>query len=425
MHKTSVLVVEDDPELLEAYRLNIEACGFNFLGLTQAEPLLQEYQTHHPDIILMDIQLPGIDGLKIIEKLRRLPRNELCKVIFISAHEREDYINQAFAVGADDFILKPINWLILTKRLQQLARENENQRRINTLAQAFKNAGEGMLITDTEAHIIEVNDAFCRITGFPAEDVIGHSPAIISSGMHDKNFYQQMWQDLLGNGAWSGEIWNRRKSGEVYPEWLNITAITGQGGQISNFIGVFSDITHIKEQEAQLLKQASHDDLTGLPNRNLLLDRLEQAINRTYRDNRGLAVLFIDLDGFKDINDLHGHDAGDKVLVELAQRYLLILRREDTVARIGGDEFVVILGGIGHLNDARAIADKVLEQTNLPISVGSYSVTVGCSIGIAIQFSEVEDAELLIRYADQAMYRAKHGGKNRIETYMAENYTSR
>lgn len=417
MNETTVLMVDDDPELLELGRLQIEAAGFKFIGLSEAETLLQVFHVQQPDIILMDVELPGVSGIHIIEKLRQLPDANNCKLIYISAHDDKEYINRAFAVGADDYILKPVNWLILINRLQQMAHDIARQKRINILASTFQNASEGMIITDAQAKIIEVNEAFTRITGLNQDEVNGQTPAVLSSGHHDQKFYQTMWQTLLAEGHWSGEIWNKRKSGEVFPEWLSINAVYGRGGRISNYIGVFTDISHIKENEAQLMKQANQDSLTGLPNRLLLFDRLQQDINRTYRDNTGIAILFIDLDGFKDINDHYGHDAGDQVLIELAQRYQSLLRREDTVARFGGDEFVVLVGNLKSSQEAEIIAEKILSETQKPIEMENYEVRVGCSIGIASEFEALEDAELLIRHADEAMYKAKRSGKNRYVSY--------
>lgn len=418
MNNITVLVVEDDAPLLELYRHQIEAAGFTFIGLSQAETLLRVFQESHPDIILIDIHLPGINGFHIIEKLYKLPDADSVKILFISSDEKEESISRAFSVGADDYIIKPVNWLILINRLQHMAVDIERQKRIAILANTFKNASEGIIITDSQAKIIEVNDSFSRITGFSLGEVEGRTPAVLSSGKHDKKFYEAMWISLVTQGHWSGEIWNQRKNGHIYPEWLSINAVYGRGGNINNFIGVFSDISHIKEQEALLLRQANHDGLTGLPNRMLLIDRLEQAISLGYRDNTGLAILFIDLDGFKDINDHHGHDAGDKVLIEMARRYQSLLRRADTVCRYGGDEYVILASSLKSPAEVRIIADKILQATQKPVDLGTYEVSVGCSIGINIQFKAIDDAEQLIQQADEAMYKAKRSGKNRYEIYI-------
>ncbi|MEW6766000.1 MAG: PAS domain S-box protein [Pseudomonadota bacterium] len=290
--------------------------------------------------------------------------------------------------------------------------QREMEEELRMAASVFEAAREGIAITDPSGCILDVNPAFTRISGYTRDEVLGKRPSLLSSGQHDKAFYQSMWSTLRAVGAWTGEVINRRKSGELYTEHLDIVAVHGETGAVKHYIGIFSDITLLKQHEQHLRHIAHHDTLTGLPNRMLLLDRMTQAIAHARRNGHMLAILFIDLDGFKPINDNHGHAMGDRVLVEIAGRMLETIRAGDTVARLGGDEFVVLLGGLTDTRESEFAASRLLEAINKPIALEGQRLNLSASIGISMFPSDDNVPEILLRYADQAMYFAKAAGRN-------------
>jgi len=305
----------------------------------------------------------------------------------------------------------------ITEDITERKRAEEDLR---ITASVFDNSQEGIVITDADNVFLNVNPAFTRVTGYAREEVIGKNPKMLSSGRQDKPFYAGMWQALRQNKAWRGEVWNRRKSGEVFAELLSITAICDDDGRVRRYVGVFSDISYLKAHEAELNQVANYDALTGIPNRRLLADRMDQAIARAQRSGRMLFVCYLDLDGFKQVNDRYGHEAGDQLLVEVTRRLQDALRAGDTLARLGGDEFVVLLNDLSSEQECRQILDRILEMIALPVVIGSHRVEVSASIGVSFHTSASEDGDTLLRQADQAMYIAKQAGKNRYHLYDAE-----
>ncbi len=284
-------------------------------------------------------------------------------------------------------------------------------------AKVIENTLEGVLVADTDGTILSVNPAFTRITGYTEEEAIGKTPRILRSNHHDVRFYQQLWASLLGTGQWQGEIWNRRKSGEAYPEWLTISAIRDKNGVVQQYVSVFNDITKYKQQEAHIHHQAYYDALTDLPNRLLFADRLKQAVAHAYRQRQQLAVMFLDLDRFKQVNDSFGHHVGDQLLQEVAKRLQALVRADDTVARLGGDEFTLLLQNVSHADDAIRIADQVIKAFDSPIVIEKHELFTSTSIGIAIYPYDGTDAETLMKNADSAMYLAKRNGRNSYQLY--------
>ncbi|MCX8017390.1 MAG: EAL domain-containing protein, partial [Rhodocyclaceae bacterium] len=278
----------------------------------------------------------------------------------------------------------------------------------------------GLLLTDAEERILYVNPAFTTVTGYTLAEAVGQPPRLLNSGRHDATFYRQMWHALQESGRWSGEIWNRRKDGSLYLEWLDLAALTDPAGLVSHYLGVFTVITQKKAQEERLNFLALHDPLTGLANRLLLADRGKQAICRADRAERSLAVLFINLDRFKSINDSLGHDIGDEVLVKVAQRLGAVLREDDTLARFGGDEFVCLLPDIADRHDAGLVANKLLAALDRPIEVAGHHFKIGASIGISAYPSDGRVFDDLIVRADRAMLRAKQAGGNMAKFFSAE-----
>ncbi|MDH4286942.1 MAG: EAL domain-containing protein, partial [Gallionella sp.] len=278
-------------------------------------------------------------------------------------------------------------------------------------ARVFDRAGEGVIITDPNQIILTVNGAFTRMTGYTAEEAIGKTPSLLSSGKHSKDFYRDLWECLLTKGWWQGEMWNKRKNGEIYLEWLNINAVRDPNGEIINYVGAFSDISVVKESQRRVEFLATHDELTALPNRSLFLDRLRQAIAHADRNGNTFAVLFADLDNFKVVNDSLGHAAGDELLKEVARRLRNCVREPDTVARFGGDEFALMIEGAGAL-EAEMTAQRISDSMVQPYLIGRQQLYPGASLGICLYPSDGEDAETLLKNADSAMYKAKDGGRN-------------
>ncbi len=284
-------------------------------------------------------------------------------------------------------------------------------------ASVFENSQEAIVITDTNNAIQDVNPAFTRITGYCREEVLGKNPKLLSSGRHDKAFFAAMWQSLAQEKMWRGEIWNRRKSGEIYAELLSITSICDENGKVQRYVGLFSDISHIKAHEAELSRLAHYDALTGIPNRALLADRLKQAIIHAQRNSKMLAVCYMDLDGFKQINDRYGHGAGDHLLVDVTRRLQEALRAGDTLARLGGDEFVVLFNDLSSAPECYHVLDRILAIVAAPVPIDQYSVTVSTSIGVTFYPQDNVEGDTLLRHADRAMYVAKQTGKNRYHLY--------
>lgn len=280
------------------------------------------------------------------------------------------------------------------------------------LLSVFEFTSNGVLVVDTSRTIVAVNPAFTNITGYNASEVIGSKPSILNSGRQNKAFYQSMWQELIANGLWEGEIWNRRKNGEIYPERLNIVAARDNTGAIQYYVGTFSDISSIKTSEDKLIQLAFYDPLTKLPNRVLFQDRLCHTLSHAYRENNSFAVCFIDLDGFKQINDQYGHLVGDAVLQETANRLTSCVRASDTVARLAGDEFTIIADKVVSITDIATVAKKILHAMATDFLINDHSISCGISIGIAVYPESGTDSDTLLKNADAAMYEVKKAGKN-------------
>lgn len=295
------------------------------------------------------------------------------------------------------------------------------EERLGLAASVFTHAREAIVITDPEGNITSVNQAFCDITGYQAEEVIGKNPRLLSSGQQTASFYAAMWRDLTAQGHWHGELWNRRKDGHLYAELLTISAVRNNLGETLRYVALFTDISELKRHQRQLEHVAHFDGLTGLANRVLFSDRLRQAMQWAQRNHTVLALAYVDLDGFKDINDRLGHDTGDRLLMQLANRLQRAVREQDTLARLGGDEFVVLMPDIGSIRSLTPALQHLLEQISDDFDLEGERLSVSGSIGVTLypQAEEV-DADQLVRQADQAMYQAKLAGKNRYQLFDSE-----
>ncbi len=300
--------------------------------------------------------------------------------------------------------------------IRDISERKHAQEQLLVAASVFSHALEGIMITQPDGCIMDVNAAFTRITGYAREEVLGQTPNMLNSGRNSPLFYQEMWQSLVRQGSWSGELWNRRKDGEVYAQLLHISAVHDPSGQVMQYVALFSDITERKAHEKRLDQLAHFDPLTGLPNRALHADRLQHAMAQAIRRKQKIGVAFVDLDGFKAINDTYGHEAGDHLLITLARRMRLALREADTLSRLGGDEFAAVIVDLDQESDCDPLLQRLLASANQPVMFGSAILQVSASVGVTF-FPQAQDLnpEQLLRQADLAMYQAKLAGKNQYQ----------
>ncbi|MGZ4981100.1 MAG: EAL domain-containing protein [Methylobacter sp.] len=296
-------------------------------------------------------------------------------------------------------------------------KNRETQLRLS--AKVFENSSEAIFITDPQGTILEVNAAFCSMSGYERSEILGRNPRVFKSKLHDQPFYKRMWQSLLNEGGWKGEIWDRRKNGELCPMLLSINAVTDQRGQLTHYVAISTDISYQKQTEQELKQLAYYDVLTNLPNRSLFKERFEHEISLAQRNNKRIALFFLDLDHFKDVNDTMGHWAGDCLLQIIAARIQSCLRKTDTVARMGGDEFTIILPGLSGISDATELARKLVEAVIKPVQIKDHIVFVGVSIGIAVFPDDGNDFYTLTKHADTAMYASKAKGRGMFHYFEA------
>ncbi|MBF0471490.1 MAG: EAL domain-containing protein, partial [Gammaproteobacteria bacterium] len=302
--------------------------------------------------------------------------------------------------------------------LKDITQRKQDEGQLLLAAKVFSAAREGVLITSPRGEILEVNSAFSEISGYSREELLGQNPRLLKSGRHDLPFYRSLWQQLMREGFWRGEIWNRHKSGQEYIQLLTITAVRDEGGEVTHFIGHSTDISKMKAQEAREEFLTYYDQLTQLPNRMLLADRLEQAMAQTLRRQQNLVIAYLDLDGFAHVNKEHGQPLGDQLLMVMAERLLLTLRRGDTLARVGGDEFVVVLTDLSQPQESIPLLERLLECASSPVVIEDVTLQLSASLGISLYPQQERiTPEQLLRQADQAMYQAKLGGKNRYHLF--------
>ncbi|MCW8884246.1 MAG: EAL domain-containing protein [Motiliproteus sp.] len=293
------------------------------------------------------------------------------------------------------------------------------QAEMELTAQIFEQGSEGIIICNADGEMVMVNRAMCEITGYSSEELLGKNPKVLSSGRHDPDFYSNMWIQIKEQGHWQGEVWNRRKNGEVFPEWLSISTVYGDQQEVSHYIGIINDISQHKQAEEHIRHLAHYDALTDLPNRTLLNDRINQGISRAIREQHRMAVLFLDLDRFKKVNDSLGHQFGDELLIEVAGRLKSTVRGEDTVSRLGGDEFILLLPEVTG-DGAAQVAEKILEVIAAPFQIREHELNITPSIGIAIYPDNGQSVDELLQCADSAMYRAKQNGRNMFRMFQPE-----
>lgn len=384
-------------------------------------------------LIILDVQMPGLGGFETLGLMKQSGLDERTPIVFITSHSKDAInIDAGFGLGAHDYLFRPIDINLLKnkidailkyqRRQQELTRVNESledilaselQKKRSSIEtyfteEAFENNINGLIVVDKNLNYIRVNKAFARMTGYTADELLGKTPSILKSGLQSDEFYKDMWETLKSSGAWQGELWNRNKNNELYAEWLTINAIKDGDGTVSHYIGVASDITGHKQFQKKLEQNAGFDYLTGLPNRRSFLKALNKNIGGN-PEKKVIGVFFMDLNKFKPINDNFGHKAGDELLAAVAKRLQKCVRQCDVVARIGGDEFIIMVNADeqGFTGVAKTIAEKVIMALTSPFNISNYEIRIGTSIGIAFYPYDGGDAETLIAHADTAMYRAK------------------
>lgn len=355
------------------------------------------------------------DGCPIVEAYRTEKVNKALRIGSTKSGEQFRFENIASVLrNQQDEIVAGIELCRIVEDRERAF--DELRAAAEQLAQAkavYESSGEGIMVVDRDNRIISVNPAFECITGYSYDEVAGSDQSILSSGRHTAEFYSEIWRFLRETGSWRGEIWNQRKNGQVYPQFTRIDTVLGDDGEILKRVWVFSDITEKKLIEEQIKHMAHHDPLTDLPNRMLYEDRLDQALAMARREKTPFALLYIDLDGFKPINDTFGHSVGDRLLKLVAQRMVGCVRETDTVARIGGDEFVVLLSAVKSRQNALTVAEKVRKKLEKPYEIDGEQLDISASIGCAIYPDDGHDGIALTQSADQAMYLAKQNGRNR------------
>ena len=417
----TILLVDDIESDLIAYQRALRSTGYEILIAQTTEAALALAVERRPEAIVVDYNLPDGTGLEFIGRLKEQCIENAHRIIMLTGSGNESVAVAAMKGGASDYLIKDVaggHLKLLPAVVEQALREHDDllakreaERQLQLAANVYNNIQEGILVTLTDGTIVSVNAAFCCITGYRAEELVGSNPRIMKSGLHDPDFYNAMWNSIKQDGYWQGEIWDRRKNGSIFLAHETITAIRDSLGRLQNYVAVITDITEANQTEAFIRHQAYHDPLTNLPNRTLFMDRLRHQLAYAHRQKTCMAVLFIDLDGFKAVNDELGHEAGDVLLMETAARLKGCVRESDTVARLGGDEFTAILSDLDGPADTDEVAQKILDRIGQPFQLGSHERWIAASIGIALYPSDSDDAAALLNAADKAMYQAKRGGK--------------
>ena len=416
MTKAKILIVEDEGLIAMDMKKGLENVGYYVSAIVPSgKEAVEKAREIQPDLVLMDIKLSGdMDGIKAADIIRvscDIP------IIFLTAFLDEALLRRAKITEPYGYVLKPFDVRELHVTIEMALYKYKAERELRLAAKVFENAMDGIMITDAEGKILKVNNAFTKITGYAPGEAIGKNPRILKSGRHDTKFYKGFWNDLITKGKWEGEIWNRRKNGEIYPEWSLISVVKDNHGNTTHYIDLIRDITERIRYEEKIKYQAYHDTLTGLPNRLLFYDRLSVALSNARRGKKILAVIFLDIDGFKPINDNFGHDVGDILLQSITKRLMNCIRQGDTVARIGGDEFTIILPQIMQKEEVDEIARRLIDTLKEAYLINKHELYITASVGISFYPGDGEDMQTLMKKADIAMYSAKEMGKNNYQFY--------
>jgi len=433
-----VLIVDDNLANISLIETVLKREKIKVFTANSGELAVETLKENEFSLIIMDVNMPGLSGFETANIIKETQVACDTPIIFISSqYKSTSNIEEGFKTGAHDYILRPVDIDLLRNKIKiflklyrtekelkyantQLAEKAEHldkllteQIKINTdlrfSEQVFENSANGIIIVDEELRFIRVNKAFTDITGYSLDELIGKTPRIMSSGLQDQSFYNEMWSSLKATGAWQGELWNKRKGSELYAELLSINAVKDKQGIVSNYIGIISDITKKKKEHEKNEHLANYDFLTGLPNRLNLMSSLKLSAAKETPDP--LILLFLDLDKFKAVNDHYGHQAGDDLLVAVSKRLKRCIREDDLIARLGGDEFIIVLKNPGApYKSGKKVARKIIASISSPFNIAGHQICINTSIGIALLPEHANDPDTLITLADNAMYLSKAMG---------------
>ena len=437
-----ILVVDDNLQNLKLLIALLDKRGYLARPVNSGALALRAIHAAPPDLILLDIDMPEMNGYEVCEELKKDLRTRDIPVIFLSAYQNLPEKLKAFQAGGVDYITKPfaaeevfirvenhlaialLQYQLKEQNLQlrnEIAEREKAEAELRTLAEAVNCSGSPIIITDLEGHIEFVNAAFSSLTGYSAEEVIGQTPSTLKSAQTEACVYEELWGTILKGDIWRGDLYNRKKNGELYWDHLVISPITNKGGEKTHYVAIRDDITKRKEEEQHHAYLAMHDTLTGLPNRVLFHERMHHALTLAKRNDWQVAVFFIDLNNFKMINTRFLHAAGDRALIEFGRRLQACLRESDTVARLGGDEFACLIEKIPDEKYLDVVAEKLTENLSRLYEVGEeVSIHFTASIGISIFPQDGDDCVTLLENADQAMYKAKEIKKKSHYSFYGE-----
>ena len=417
--KPLILLVDDVPtnlhvlaaSLRHQYRIKTATSGLMALDLAGRDD--------KPQLILLDVMMPGMSGIEVLRRLRASPETESIPVVFVTADLSEQNQLDGLELGADDYLTKPVVTTVLLARVRNVMERKQNEAQLRLASHVFEHSGEAILITDKDNRVLDVNAAFSRLTGYSAEEMRGKNPGLLASGRTTPDVHRELWHAIQTAGLWQGEVWNRNKDGGVTPQWMTVSVARKPDGRIDFHIASYVDLSRQKATEEHIRHIAHHDALTGLPNRLHLQSALPQSLLAARREKTELALMFIDLDRFKSINDTLGHSIGDALLIEVAQRLKAAVRESDFVARLGGDEFVVVLrfAESQAAANSQRVAEKIRSSISPPYRIDGHDLNTTPSIGIALFPRDGQDMDGLMRCADIAMYRAKEAGCGQFRFY--------
>ncbi|MBI3229387.1 MAG: diguanylate cyclase [Burkholderiales bacterium] len=422
--KPALLLVDDQPTNLHALAAILKA-DYDLSFATSGEAALQLAENELPDLVLLDVILPGISGIEVLRVLRANQKTANIPVILVTAASSEQNEINGLDLGADDYLTKPVQAQILLARVRNILLKKRAEMQSRLALHVFEHSGEALLICGRDHRLLQVNPAFTRLTGYSQDEVRGKAPTFLAiQGERDEDLLE-MWQQLQQSNMWRNEIWNRRKDGSAFPALLSISKMQDARGEVDFYIASLVDISEQKATEEEIRRIAHHDALTGLPNRLHLNIHLTQVLPLARRHNHSVALMFIDLDRFKVINDTLGHDIGDELLVEVAKRLRACVRESDLVARLGGDEFVVVLPEVHGKAAIQVITDKILHCLSSVYHLDEHQVHSSPSIGISLYPQDGQDAETVLKNADCAMYHAKALGRNNAQYFDAVDLQAR
>ena len=425
----SVLYVEDDREAREHLSNYLRRRVGSLHVAADATLGLELFERYQPQVVITDMILSGMNGLQMIKMIRSIdPQVPVILVSGLSSWQnRASHVEELVNLQINQFLVKPIDGERLTGAIRHCVGRSEFLNKLKLSSSVFMTSPLAITITDKNCNFVSVNPAFTKITGYSEAEVLGCNPRILSSGKHDGEFYRQMWVELNEYGRWSGELWNRHKNGDLFLEWINISAIRDENGEICNYASVFADITQRLAAEEKMRHLAHHDCLTNLPNRLLLNDRLNQAILQAQRDRSELAVIYLDIDHFKNINDTLGHGVGDELILAVAQALQSSVREVDTVSRLGGDEFAILLPNVGCSEMAARLVAKIFKAASKNYQIAGRELRITLSMGVSLFPKDGENPATLLKHADSAMYLAKKEGRNSFQFFdeILENQTER